>query len=238
MLKGLAIAGVFVVVVAAILAYFVGRAVMAASDAQSIADSALESARKHTLDYDNQLKFTSGAPSLNSNSNSSPDFAQIKQAADSFAAKADQVRVGIRTDRARLGSADRQLQTAGQNRLAALFRPGLDRSQRRVESVMFALDAADTAVGIERDEMHAISAFMDMMSDYVSLDNKEKAGDVSGSLAVFTTLDPKVQATLQAMHGQDIPAQATALVEAIATTVADEKAVLQATQAHDANRVR
>ena len=103
---------------------------------------------------------------------------------------------------------------------------------------MSALDSADAGLGVERDEMHATAAFMDVMSDYTTLGSRERAGDVAGGLAMYTTLDPKVQAAIQAVQGHDIPPHEAAVVTALAAAVADEKAVLQATQAHDANRTR
>lgn len=235
MRKVLAIAAVSGLVVAG-FAYFVGHAVVTTGDARSIANVALESAGKHALDYDKVLKPTSGTPSLSPSSGAS--FAQVKQAADSFVARLDQARAKIRADRATLSSADGALRAAAQNPLMAPFRSGFEQPQRRVESMMSALDAADAGIGVERDEMHATAAFMDVMSDYTTLGSREKAGDVAGSLAMFTTLDPKVQTAMQAVLGRDIPAHQVALVKAVAAAVADEKAVLLATQAHDANRTR
>jgi hypothetical protein len=235
--KVLTIAVAAVLVVAGI-SYLVGHGVVATGDARSVANVALQSAGAHALDYDNVLKLTSGAPSLTATSSAGPSFAQIKQAADSYVGRLDQARAEIRSDRAGLSGADGTLRAAAQNPLLAPFRSSLNQPQRRVESMMSALDAADGGIGVERDEMHSVAAFMDVMSDYNTLDNRVKAGDVSGSLAMFTTLDPKVQTAMQAVQGQDIPPHEVVLVKAVAVMVADEKAVLLATQAHDANRTK
>jgi hypothetical protein len=55
---------------------------------------------------------------------------------------------------------------------------------------------------------------------------------------MFTTLDPKVQTMMQAAQPKDIPPHEVAMSRAVAAVVADEKAVLLATQAHDANRTK
>jgi hypothetical protein len=219
-------------------AYFTGHAVVATADARSIANGALQSAGKHALDYDSMLRPTSGIPSLSLSSGSVASFAQAKQAADSFVGRLDQARAEIRTDRATLSSADVALRAADQNPLMAPFRSSLDQPRRRVESMMSALDGADAGLGVERDEMHATAAFLDVMGDYTTVGTREKAGDVAGGLAMFTTLDPKVQTAMQAVQGRDIPAHEVALVKAVAAAAADEKAVLLATQAHDPNRTK
>ncbi|HKF77543.1 MAG TPA: hypothetical protein VKF59_15495 [Candidatus Dormibacteraeota bacterium] len=233
--KVVAIAVVAVIVVAGV-SYFVGHGVLVTGDARSVANVALQSAGKHALDYDSVLKLTSSAPPLSASSSAS--FGQIKQAADSYVAREDQARAEIRSDRAGLRSADGALRATAQNPLMAPFRSNLDQPQRRVESMIAALDAADAGLGVQRDEMHATAAFMDVMSVYTTLGNREEAGDVAGSLAMFTTLDPKVQTMLQAVQPKDVPPHEVAISRAVAAVVADEKAVLMAKQAHDANRTK
>lgn len=237
MLKLLAAVAVVGILVVAGLGYFAGRAVFAARDAQSMANAALRSAGQHTLDYDNGLRIAVNAPALSTGSTSSPDFAKMKQASDSVLAKVDQVRMGIRSDQSRLGAAGEQLQAAGRNPLVVPLRSGLNRSQRRVEDVRSALDAADTALGFERDAVQATSAVADVMTDYVALADKERTGDFAAGLAIFGTLDPKVQTALQSVARPHIPAHEVTFVKGLATLVADEKVLLQAAQAGDANGV-
>lgn len=237
MRKALAVAAVVGILVVAGLAYFGGRALAAGADAQNRANAALQGTGNHALDYDNGLRLATNAPMPRFDSSSSPDFTKIKQASDSVLAKLDQVRMGIRSDQSSLGAAGVELQAAGRNPLVAPLRSGLDRSQRRVGSMMAALDAADTALGFERDAIQAVSALMDEMNDYAVLEDKEGTGDVAASLSVFDTLDPKVQTALQSVEHPNIPADEVAFVRSLATLIADEKAVLQATQAGDGNRV-
>jgi hypothetical protein len=225
LLKVLAVLGAVWVVVVGVLVYLVDTTAVASARARSDSTSLLDSVRTHA----NAAQAALAALPQFDASGTSPDFAGAKHTADQYASQLAGDRTTVQADEVRLrADRDRLLEQAS-SVLALPYRPSLDHERLRAEGMLSALQAEDTALQIEADQMHTVSLIFDAENDFATLliDHVEKQ-DVAGALALFPGLDGKLQAASQAAAGANTAPQARKLVGDLQKLSTDVGALLQA----------
>jgi hypothetical protein len=234
LLKVLAVVGALAVIVAGVLVYLVGSTAVASGKARSDSITLLESVRTRANDAESALK---AVPAFDVSS-TNPDFPKAKQAADQYGSQLGSFRTTVQGDEVKLRTDRDRLTSHATGVLALPFRASLDHERQRTEGLLFALQAEDTALQIEQDQMRAVAAMFDAEGDfYVLLNDHLGKQDITGSLALFPALDGKLKTAAQAATGQDMPPQLQKLVVSMQTLSTDLDAFLQATQRRDRSRV-
>lgn len=234
MLKVLAAVGAVVVVVLGVGAYLLGSAAVAAGKAQSDANAAMETARTHINDTDASLK---AAPTFDVSGNP-PDFAKAKKAVDDLVAGLGDARTTDARDEAGLRSVRDDLSSKGASPFALPYRGALDHEHQRVVSMLTALDAADGALKIVQDQLRILSAAFDADMDFVTLLDRIQKEDIAGGLALFPSIDAKLQAAAKLAQGPAIPPQLQKELKDMQTTSTDLNAFLRAVQARDSGTIQ
>lgn len=234
LLKVLAVAGALVVIAGGVLVYLFATTAVASNRARTDSVALLESVRAHANDADAALHTL---PTFDVSS-TNPDLAKARQTADQYAAQLGADRTTVQTDEGRLRADRDRLATQSAKVLALPFRPSLDHERVRADGMLSALQAADTGLGIEQDQMHAVSAIFDAEASFSALitDHLDKE-DVSGAIALFPTLDGKLKTAAQAAAGANTPPQVQKLVASLQTLSTDLNAFLVAAQRRDSARV-
>jgi hypothetical protein len=229
-LKVLAAVGAFAVIAGAFLVYLFTTTAIASSQARSDSVALLETVRTRANNSDVALQ---KLPTF-AISSTNPDYATAKQTADQYATQLTTNRTGVQADEARLGTDRDRLQNQAGGVLALPFRPGLDRERTRTEGMLSALQAEDAGLGIEVDQMKAVSAIFDAEGTlYDLVVNHLGNQDIPGTLALFPTLDAKLATAATAASGQNVPPQAHQLVVNMQTLSTDLHAFVQAYQRDD-----
>jgi hypothetical protein len=229
-LKVLAAVGALVVIAGAFLVYLFTTTAIDSSKAKSDSVVLLQAVVKRANDSDAALQ---KLPTLDISS-SNPDYAKAKQTVDQYAAQLSTDRTGVQADEVKLQADRDRLANQSSGLLALPFRPGLDRERARTEALLSALQAEDAAMGIEVDQMHAVSATLDAedtLNDLVV--NHLGNQDIPGALALFPTLNTKLQTAEQATSGQNIPPQTHQVVTNMQSLSTDLNGFVQADQRGD-----
>lgn len=232
LLKVLAAVGALAVIAAGVLVYLFAQTAVASNRARTDSIALLESVRTRANDGEAALKTL---PTVDISA-TNPDFATAKQTVDKYGAQLGTFQTTVRADEVRLRADRDRLQHQATGVLELAFRPSLDHERLRAEGLLSALQAEDTSLQIEQEQMKAASAIFDAESDFYTLisDHVDKQ-DVSGSLALFPGLDGKLAAAAQASTGQDKPPQLQKLVAELQTLSTDLNAFLRAAQRGDRN---
>jgi hypothetical protein len=228
LLKILAVVGAVVVVVVGLGAYFVGSAAFATRSAQAEASASLEKVRTHTF----QLESSLSAPSFDL-TGTSPDYTKAKQTADAYLTQTDNANTMIRADQSALRANADRLAARATGVFALPFRASLDHERARVEAMLSALDAASAGLAIETSQMKTVSAAFDAFKEFGALTDRLQKQDINGGLAVFPTLDAKLQAAATLAQAPSVPPQIRTEMHDLQTTSADMKTYLQAIQRRD-----
>jgi len=230
LLKVLAAVGALVVIAGCVLVYLFTTAALASNKTRTDSIALLESARVHGNDGEAALKTL---PALDI-STTNPDYATAKVTVDSYTTQLESFQTTVRADEARLRADRDRLRTQAAGLLELPFRASLDHERLRAESLLSALQAEDTSLQIEQDQMRAAWAILDAESAFYTLisDHLDKQ-DIAGSLALFPGLDSKLGAAAQASAGQSKPPQLQKLVSEMQTLSADLNAFLKAAQRGD-----
>jgi hypothetical protein len=235
LLKVLAVVGALGVIVAGVLVYLVGTTAVASGKARSDSITLLDSVRTRANDAQAALKTL---PPFDLSS-TNPDFARARQTADQYGSQLGGYRTTVQGDEVKLRSDRDRLTSRATGVLALPFRASLDHERQRAEGLLFALQAEDTALQIEQDQMRAISAIFDAEGDfYVLLVNHVGKQDITGSLALFPPLDGKLKTAAQVAAGPSTPPQLQKLVVSMQTLSTDLNAFLRAAQRRDQRTVQ
>jgi hypothetical protein len=210
LLKVLAALGAVWVVVAGVLVYLMDSTAVASGRVRSDSTGVLQSVRTHA----NAAQAALAALPQFDASGTSPDFTGAKQTADQYESRLAGDRTTVQADEVRLRADRDRLLNQASGVLALPFRPTLDHERSRAEGLLSALQAEDTALQIEADQMHTLSLIFDAEADFATLliDHVEKQ-DVAGALALLPGLDGKLRAASQAAAGPNTAPQARKLVE-------------------------
>jgi len=230
LLKVLAAVGALAVVAGGVLVFLFAQAAVASNRARTDSIALLESVRTRANDAEAALK---ALPPVDISA-TNPDFGTAKQTVDRYASQLGTFQTSVRSDEGRL-QADRDgLRNQATGVLELPFRPSLDHERLRAEGLLAALQAEDTSLGIEQDQMKAVSAIFDAESDFYTLiaDHVDKQ-DIAGSLARFPGLDGKLTTAAQAAAGQNKPPQLQKLVTQMQALSTDLNAFLKAAQRGD-----
>jgi hypothetical protein len=230
-LKILAAVGALAVIAAGFLVYQFTTTAMASSRARTESVALLESIRAQSNDADGALR---SLPTFDA----SADLAKEKQSADQYASLLGGDRTIVQAGEVKLRADRDRLANQASSMLALPFRPGLDHERTRAEAMLSALQAADTGLGIEVDQMKAVSAIFDAEASFDTLlnDHLDKK-DIPGAIALFPTLDSKLKTAAQLAGGPNTPPQAQKLVGNLQTLSTDLDAFLVAAQRRDAATV-
>jgi len=234
LLKALAVVGALVVIVVGVFVYLVGSTALASNRARGDSVTLLESVRTSANSAQDALK---AVPPFDVSS-TNPDLAKAKQTADRYSGQLAGYRTTIRADEVVLRADRDRLRSQATGILALPFRSSLDHERLRAEGLLSALQAEDTALQIEVDQMKTLSAIFDAEGDLIVLlnDHLDKQ-DIKGSIALFPALDGKLEAAAQASAGQSTPPQMQKLVASMQTLSTDLNAFLQAAQRQDSRTV-
>src|SRR5215467_10164977 len=234
LLKVLAVVGSLVVIVVGVLAYLVGSTALASNRARSDSVALLESVRTNANAAQAALK---ALPSFDISS-THPDLATAKKTADQYASQLAGYRTTLQADEVELRADRDRLRNQATGILALPFRSSLDHERLRADGLLSALQAEDTALQIEVDQIKTFSAIFDAESDMIALlnDHLDKQ-DIKGSIALFPALDGKLKAAAQAAAGPSTPPQIQKLVAGMQTLSTDLNAFLQAAQRQDSRTV-
>jgi len=227
LLKVLAAFGALAVVAGGVFVYLFTTTAVASNKARTDSISLLESARTRANGGEAALN---ALPTLDISA-TNPDYAKAKQTVDQYGSQLGTYQTTVRADEALLRADRDRLRNQATGALELPFRPSLDHERLRAESLLSALQAEDTSLQIEQDQMKAASTILDAEGEFYVLiaDHLDKQ-DVAGSLALFPTLDGKLKTAAQASAGQNMPPQLQKLVTEMQTLSGDLKSFLQAAQ--------
>lgn len=230
LLKVLAVVGALAVIAAGVLVYLVGSAAVASNRTRTDSIALLDSVRNEANGAQTALKTVPQFDTTSTN----PDIGKAKQTADQYDSQLGGYRTTVQADEVKLRTDRDRLMNQAAGVLALPFRASLDHERLRAESMLSALQAEDTALQIEQDQMKALSAIFDAEIDFgvLVVDHLDKQ-DISGSLALFPALDAKLKVAAQASAGQNMPPQVQKLVTSLQTLSTDLNAFLQAAQKRD-----
>jgi hypothetical protein len=230
LLKVLAAVGALAVVAGGVLVFLFAETALASNKARTDSITLLESIRTRANDAEAALK---AVPPVDI-SVSNPDFAKAKQTVDQYAGQLGTFQITVRADEVELRADRNRLQKQSTGVLELPFRPGLDHERLRADGMLSALQAEDTGLQIEQDQMKSVSAIFDAEGDFYALiaDHVDKQ-DIGGSLALFPGLDGKLATAAQASAGQNRPPQLQKLVSQMQTLSSDLNAFLKAAQRGD-----
>jgi len=230
LLKVLAAFGALAVVAGGVVVYLFTTTALASNKARTDSIALLESVRTRANAGESALR---SLPPFDVSA-TNPDFAKAKQTADQYASQLGAFQAGVRTDEGRLRADRDRLASQATGVLELPFRPSLDHERLRAEGLLAALQAEDTSLQIEQDQMKAVSAIFDAEGDFAVLitDHFDKQ-DVAGSIALFPALDAKLATAAQAAAGQNKPPQLQKLVASMQTLSTDLNAFLRAAQRGD-----
>jgi hypothetical protein len=234
LLKVLAVVGSLVVIVVGVLVYLVGSTALASNRARSDSVTLLESVRTRANSAQDALK---AVPPFDVSS-TNPDLARAKQTADQYSGQLAGYRMTVQADEVKLRADRDRLRNQATGILALPFRSSLDHERLRTEGLLSALEAEDTGLQIEVDQMKTLSAIFDAERDFLVLlnDHLDKQ-DIKGSIALFPALDGKLKTAAQDSAGQNTPPQMQKLVASMQTLSTDLNAFLQAAQRQDSRTV-
>ncbi len=229
LLKILVAAGALVVMVAGVTTYLVGSAGDSAARMQSDSNATLDAVRTHANDANASVKRVPAFDVTGTN----PDFAKAKQTADQYYYQLGEYRRTVEADQLKLVRNRDQLTEQASGLPSLPFRTLLDRQRARVESMRSALDAESAALKIMQDQMQALSAGFDAMGDFATVFDYLNKHDLRGALAVFPTLDSKLQTAAKLAAGPNTPPQVQKLMTSLQALSTDYNGYLQAVQRGD-----
>src|SRR5215470_5195545 len=206
MLKILAVAGAAVIVLAGVGGALFESAAASARDAQTTAGALLKKVDSDTKLIDSTLQAPK-LPDLTGQTVSHPDFRGNKRTLDEYVTRIDHTTSFVAPDLVELRSTDARLRGQSGNPLAFPTRSDLDQLRRRVASMLSALTEADSAMAVERDQAHTLSALMDAFDDMATMFDRIGHSDFVGGVAMFSGLDTKLQAVDQLAHSSNNPIQ-------------------------------
>lgn len=236
-LRILAAAGAAVVVVAGVGAYLVRSTAASASAAQTEAAALLKTVESDTIEIDSSLE----QPKLPDIVPSSPhpDFKGAKQTLNDFVTRIDHTRGTVAADLARLRSTEDELRAESSNPLALRSsRSALDHQRRQVASMRSALNEADAALAIERDQARTVSALSDAFDDLATMFDRFSRSDFVGGVAMFSGLDAKLQTAAELARSPSNPVQLEVGISNLRTLLGDLQSYLQALERNDRGAVR
>jgi hypothetical protein len=236
MLRILAVVGAAIVVFVGVGAYLVASAVGSASSAAADAATALQNIATDTLSIDHALRPPT-SPTI-SGSAQHPDFKADKQTADDYAARVEQISRIVTRDIAALRTMNDGLRAQSRNPLAFSVRPRVERAMSRASSMQSAFDAANVALGIERDEARLVSALLDVFDGVNTVFDRTGSSDVAGSLQAIPAAQTKLQSAAQVAQNPNDPPQVRQLITELQTLLTDLQAGLQAVQRRDFNALQ
>ena len=228
-LRVLVAAGTIAAVVAGVMGYLVGSAAGLALRAGADSNATLERVVSHVNGGHALLRRLPNFDLTGAN----PDFARARQTAGQYALQLDRYRQTVEADRRQLIE-DRDRLAERTSGLPSFPLGGILEQQRdRVQSMLSALDADGAAVKIMEDQMQALAAAFDVMSDFTTVFDDANRQDVPGALAVFPGLDGKIRAAARLAAGTDTPPQVQKLVTSLQELSTDLNGFLQAVQQGD-----
>lgn len=229
MLKVLVAAGAAMLILVGAVAYLVGTAAASVGRVVSDSNTTLETVRTHANDANASVKRVPAFDVTGTN----PDFAKARQTADQYAVQLGEYRGTVAADQVKLFR-DRDRLSEQASGLPSLPSRGLlDRQRARVRSMLSALDAEDAALKILEDQMQALSAGFDAMGDFATVFDDLNKQDVKGALAVFPSLDGKLQTAAKLAAGPNTPPQVQKVVASLQALSTDFNRFLQAVQRGD-----
>jgi hypothetical protein len=236
LLKVLAAVGALVVIAGGVLVFLFAQTALASNRARTDSIALLQSVRTHGNDAVAAMR---AVPPFTDISSTNPDFARAKQTADQYNGQLGTFQATVRADEVRLRTDRDRLTRQATGVLALPFRASLEHERLRAESLLAALQAEDTGMQIEQDEMKAVSATFDAEGDFTTLivGHLDKQ-DITGSIALFPALDGKLATAAKASAGHDQPPQLQKLIADMQTLSTDLDAFLQAAQRGDSRRAQ
>lgn len=229
MVKILAAAAAVAIVIAGIGVYLFVSAGASASVAERSAGSVLKTIDSDTTQIDKSLQMPK-MPGLRS---ADADFSGAKQTFDVHLTQIDQTRSMVAADQAKLRSTRDKLRTERANLLALTSRSALDHELSRVVSMRSALDEADAALMIERNQARALSALCDALMNGNVLFDRINKQDPVGAISRFSGVQAKLIAAADLAKADGVPMEVGLLISAFQSFLADLLSVFQASARND-----
>lgn len=233
------------------IGYFEAGATIAASD-QQLVERALDRARSDS-DRMTPLLTVPTFPNLKLDQNATTaaveaGLARLKDAFDRDAADYEQARLNAEGDRLRLvavskkiepdlGRVDVTVPSMTQVRRAVLWprRTALEQERGRSMSAAAGYSAAETFFQIGEQQARSDSGVVDALSSFFDVEAVIIEQDnVARALSLYPSLENKIQQAVTLSQGPNQTPDDLALAQALGTTAADLKKVLQAAQARNA----
>src|SRR5437588_1699563 len=215
-----AVAAVVIVAAAMGVRYLVVSADASAGAARAGADHLLKGIDSDTMQVDRTL----AAPLFPNMRARDPNFGIRKQAFDAHVERIGQARSLVAVDQGKLRSAGDTLRVRRANLLALTERSTLDRELGRVAAMRSALDEADAALLVERDQSRTLSAVCDALADTDTMFMRFGDADYVGAVAMFSGVDLKLQTAADLARSNSVPAPVDLLVRDVRAFVDDLEA--------------
>lgn len=233
----IALAVVVIVVAGSVVGYFAATGTVAAGY-RVTAERALEQARTDNNQVANSLK----SPQLGSKSlgdfqdaaSYQQSMALLRSQLTDLQAHTRRARSLIDIDLLGLHRESDRLHSALDAVLLWPARGSLQMDRQRVESVAEGFTAARHALDILLDQETAAIAVVNAMDQFVQIVPLEQEGDFANALAMYPHIEAVMQQAVMLSANPNVPQQLHTLMTAMLTFVADNKLLLQAMKARDA----
>jgi hypothetical protein len=215
------------------VAYFVGSTVAVGRE-RLAADSVLEGARQHN----NKLADALQNPKTPTMFGADQDVGKSKASIDAYNATLGDSISTTEADLRSLRAADERLKRQSGNPLMWAQASQLAAERERVEAMISAFDSASGYLRIVQAQLRTVSSMLDAVAAFEAMSSFLERQDIAGALNRYPELEKKLQMTAELARAPGTPPQFQAEVNSLQTLVLDLKAILQAAQANDFDRLQ